>query len=926
MSPKTPAHLLALLAVSVVAGCAGGDDKLYPPSGGGADDGGETGQPADGGGGDGGGGDGTDTGGEEPATVFDDPGDAVIFRDEEGNALVGLADESGESNKDQGFLLVVVNMMEEDLGFQAAYTVDSGSGGAGGPPPPAARPGAAGSGYRARLAAARAAGAVGAATPPPAVTYTEADIGVAATEFRVRDAVEDDETFQLVAGRLWAVGSAVNIFVDTEWPIDWDRECDGIIDVVDPRGAQGFNNCDLRDIARVVDENIAPTLTTKFGALPDINGDGKVSIVITPVLNAMTRNPEDEADEGTFVRSYTDPEVDLADYDVRLNPQSDEQEVIFVFAPDPAGFANPFVQTTVEAYTSMDLLGEIARGYVRLISYNAKVITSGGDVEAPWLLEGLGGLAADLTGFGAVYYDDVWDYLDASHLYSLVVVDEVGPINTENWGGQYLFVRWLYENYGVLTGATSAETGEPAPGEELIVQLVQGAAIGQESVEQVMGAQLVDLVVKWNVALTMTGRTDEAGAPLVDVTEYPLFAAATTVDAPPDAPGEHVGANGYQMGVNIRGHNRFGSGGLTDTPGEVADLGVQLAGVDAPLMVTGIDFYGNVAKNYGSQVVRLADIPYDAAALRIDSPITGYAGVIVRTEDPREGELVVENIYSSLAANSMPLPTLPADGARIFGLGEVQPEGATLKVLDDGETSVGSVYDTDRWLLDLSGRPIGDVVRVAVHLERRYSDVTGTVGAEDPWLAVLERSLVPTPTVEGTKRGTCPEGGAAFAYPASVLDYLYYQVFLSAVSATATTEDEEEVDTAAPADTDFNPCGTPAEVPTDCSVDWDLDGVLDVDEPRPATFLEQVQVMQCTLNGGSIDPSSLATARIFDIDEQDDDEESSYDRERMLGGRYAGDGEEAYLEVDLSGGQQYIIVVGAGTDRGAYELRVQQTN
>jgi hypothetical protein len=79
---------------------------------------------------------GTDTGTDEPETAFEDPGDAVIFRDEEGNALVGLADEGGESNKGQQFLLVLVNTLEDDLGFQAAYTVDSGAGGAGGPPPP----------------------------------------------------------------------------------------------------------------------------------------------------------------------------------------------------------------------------------------------------------------------------------------------------------------------------------------------------------------------------------------------------------------------------------------------------------------------------------------------------------------------------------------------------------------------------------------------------------------------------------------------------------------------------------------------------------------------------------------------------------------------------------------------------------------------
>ena len=34
--------------------------------------------------------------------------------------------------------------------------------------------------------------------------------------------------------------------------------------------------------------------------------------------------------------------------------------------------------------------------------------------------------------------------------------------------------------------------------------------------------------------------------------------------------------------------------------------------------------------------------------------------------------------------------------------------------------------------------------------------------------------------------------------------------------------------------------------------------------------------------------------------------------------------EEAYYEVDLFGGEEYVIVIGAGTDTGAYELSVRQ--
>ena len=52
------------------------------------------------------------------------------------------------------------------------------------------------------------------------------------------------------------------------------------------------------------------------------------------------------------------------------------------------------------------------------------------------LVEGLSSMAADLTGFGAVYHNDVWDYVDATHLYSLVSTESEGAISTSTWGAQ----------------------------------------------------------------------------------------------------------------------------------------------------------------------------------------------------------------------------------------------------------------------------------------------------------------------------------------------------------------------------------------------------------------------------------------------------------------------------------------------------------
>jgi hypothetical protein len=201
----------------------------------------------------------------------------------------------------------------------------------------------------------------------------------------------------------------------------------------------------------------------------------------------------------------------------------------------------------------------------------------------------------------------------------------------------------------------------------------------------------------------------------------------------------------------------------------------------------------------------------------------------------------------------------------------------------------------------------------------------------------VDADLVPTPTVDGTQRGSCAEGGVDFGYPSLVLDYLYHQIFLSPDSYGETTEvnyaSTYQIDTGGTGfsiedymsqeQEGFDPCGLSLG-PTTCDADWDRDGVMDLFEPQPENFLQQVQVAQCTLAGNDIYAFEPVTTAIIDWDSADGDEESYFDRERNLGGVTGESGEEAYYEVDLEGGVEYVIVIGAATDTGAYELSVRQ--
>jgi hypothetical protein len=84
--------------------------------------------------------------------------------------------------------------------------------------------------------------------------------------------------------------------------------------------------------------------------------------------------------------------------------------------------------------------------------------------------------------------------------------------------------------------------------------------------------------------------------------------------------------------------------------------------------------------------------------------------------------------------------------------------------------------------------------------------------------------------------------------------------------------------------------------------------------------------MQCSQNGGTYAGLDLVDSSIVDLDSVDLDSVATANMEINMGGRNHGSGEEAYHELELVGGQRYIIVVGGGTDTGAYELSVRQVN
>lgn len=865
-----------------------------------------------------------DTGEELGVGEFDNPGDVVVEIDEDdGVSEVNLSDIGGESNIDNEFYLVIMNPGESELGYSLEYSQTESAIDTGGeteeeaeeePPqlPTLAkankRPSKL-SPERQKLKEAIKTGRVKpvqpAAFPPP--PFSSVDVGIARQEFSVRDSLDDDNSYERIEAKLWAVGDTVAIWVDEAIAIDWDYDCDGIIDQPSTFDSFGFNNCDLQTIANIVDVNIFPNITVQFGEVSDMNADSKVSVVISPVLNQMTRSSSDS--EVQLVGSYADPEVDLNEYDPDDNPGSDGQEVIYVFAPDPYGFHNPSAQTTIQEYTDVSLGYQISRAFFRLISYNQHVLVNESEPEEVWVTEGLAALAADVVGYGSPNFRGVWDYLDAPNLFPLTTVEETGAISTSTFGAQYLFFRWLADAYGM----------------DSVAEMVQSEDIGFENIESITEDEFDNLALKWQLAMMSVHSTTTGEGLGISPEDFPPYLPVTTAMAPPQ--GDLFGANGYQVGIEVNGTNYYFEGGTTTDPTENESNRVLTSHQDHSTFTYGQEFYGHIKEGYSAQIVRLVDIPFSQTELIVRASDPGYFMAVIRADDPLFLNFAKDVLYAPSDANSIQMPILPANGDQIYAIGEISGTGLTISVDPDESEVQKEVSDTDRYRISLSNFAPGQPVNVAIWLDYLYSSLTGEVGLTDPWIAVVPESYLPIPTVSGTQSGACVDG-ISFGYPYRLLEHLYYQVLLAPEPFTSSDllvgAPEIDVDTGSSSSEVFDPCGLSSGDDTTCEDDWDRDGVLDEDEPKPETFMQQVQVMQCTIAGGDISSFTPVGLEILDEDEADEDDLSSYDRILNIGGASASEKEGAYLTATLLGGQEYIIVVGSSSGNGPYELTVKR--
>ncbi len=345
-----------------------------------------------------------------------------------------------------------------------------------------------------------------------------------------------------VSATVQYVGSHAAIYVDDSAP------------------AGGFPPADLQQLGAQFDSVLYPIDTIAFGAPSDVDRNGVVLILLTGAVNALTPV---SACNTSYVTGF------FLGYDLAPSTRAayNDGEVFYGTVPDPNGTITcPFTAAQALALIPPTFIHE----FQHMISFNQHVLLRNGTTEVLWLNEALSHLAEELAG---LHYDSLGNGVQASNfLYGdfydafqyLVgpsgspMVTLVSPGTLEARGGEWLFARYLVDQFGPATTQ----------------HLEQTSLVGEANVVAVTGTPLATLLGRWALALFVS---DLPGFTPVPALQYQTWAfrsafAGLHVSDPTDfytafplAPGSTVAAT-----FSLAGTVTSGSGAyllITQPPG-----------------------------------------------------------------------------------------------------------------------------------------------------------------------------------------------------------------------------------------------------------------------------------------------------------------------------------------------------------------------
>ncbi len=255
-------------------------------------------------------------------------------------------------------------------------------------------------------------------------------------------------TWKLVNAKLRYAGTNVLVYIDTMAPAPPD----------------GFTDTQVQQFASYFDQTLYPIDTAAFGPPSDVDQNGRVIMLMSPVVNADT--PKQTCLTQGYVLGFFDP----VDFDGPTDPNSNQGEIFYSIVPDSLGTVScPHKVSDVAFAAPSTFLHELQH----LIDFSQHVIVRGGNPQPGWLDEGLSIAAEEL---GSLYYEDrcpppacrtspdqifpdssqgfIQGFLYDSYQYALNPDTASVTLHSDAdggfaWrGGDWALVRWLGDQYG----------------------------------------------------------------------------------------------------------------------------------------------------------------------------------------------------------------------------------------------------------------------------------------------------------------------------------------------------------------------------------------------------------------------------------------------------------------------------------------------
>jgi hypothetical protein len=269
-------------------------------------------------------------------------------------------------------------------------------------------------------------------TPPPLLAPMQASVAPPIGHARTFAAVDINFQAVRVEAALRAVGRHSLVYQDVRAPAD------------------GYDAADFQQLADVFDDPIHATIVERFGDVSDVDGNGRVIILLTAAVNEMT-----PADANGYIAGFFNP-CDLLP-DLALNCVSNAAEIFYALVPDPSGVFGK-VHSTESALRAT--IPALAHEYQHMVHFNQRGLLLNGGLDELWLMEGLAHLAEDLVGdvFRARGNEEMVDifyrpnaaraalYLRDPAAVSLFAPSQFGTL--EERGVAWLFMGYLYGRFG----------------------------------------------------------------------------------------------------------------------------------------------------------------------------------------------------------------------------------------------------------------------------------------------------------------------------------------------------------------------------------------------------------------------------------------------------------------------------------------------